>query len=178
VDALVVGGGMCFTFLKAMGHGVGASLLEADQVDACRRLLGSGARLLLPDDLVVLGPDDEVRTVGRDVPDGFKGLDIGPASAAAFSAEVAGAGTVFWNGPMGVFEDPRFAAATRAVAEAVAAAPGFTVVGGGDSAAALAAFGLAERVDHLSTGGGASLEFIETGGELPGLVALRGTAGG
>ncbi len=113
-----------------------------------------------------------MRGAGRDVPDGWKGLDIGPGSAAAFSDEIDGARTVFWNGPMGVFEDSRFEAGTRAVAEAVARAGGFTVVGGGDSAAALARFGLESSVDHLSTGGGASLEFLESG-DLPGLAALR-----
>ena len=172
VDALVIGGGMCFTFLRAMGHDVGDSLLEADQVQACTDLLESGKRILVPTDLVLLGPDDEVQTVGRDVPGGWKGLDVGPETAEAFSDEVASAGTVFWNGPMGVFEDERFAAGTRAVAEAVANAGGFTVVGGGDSAAALAQFGLDREVDHVSTGGGASLEFIEHG-DLPGLAALR-----
>jgi phosphoglycerate kinase len=114
----------------------------------------------------------DVRQLGADVPAGWIGLDIGPGTAAAFADEIAGAGTVFWNGPMGVFEDPRFAAGTHAVAEAVAECPGFTVVGGGDSASALAGFGLAGQVDHVSTGGGASLEFIEQG-DLPGLAALR-----
>lgn len=179
VDTLVIGGGMCFTFLAAEGHGVGDSLLQPDQVDSCRRILDSGKEILLPTDVVALGPDDEVRTVGVDVPDGWKGVDIGPTTAAAFSDAVAAAGTVLWNGPMGMFEDERFAAGTRAVAEAMAGARGFTVVGGGDSAAALAKFGLDEGVDHVSTGGGASLEFIEKG-DLPGLAALRGApnAGG
>ncbi|MGC8628145.1 MAG: phosphoglycerate kinase [Acidimicrobiales bacterium] len=185
VDALVVGGGMCFTFLAAQGHTVGASLVEEGQVPTCRRLLGAGKRVLLPTDLVVLspggtfgpgkGPSGEVRQVGADVPEGWVGLDIGPASAANFADEIASAATVFWNGPMGVFEDPRFAAGTRAVAEAVASTKAFSVVGGGDSASALKAFGLADRVDHLSTGGGASLEFLEKG-DLPGLEALRQAA--
>ena len=113
-----------------------------------------------------------MRQVGADVPEGWRGLDIGPGSAAAFSDAIAEARTVFWNGPMGVFEDPRFAAGTQAVAQAVADAPAFTVVGGGDSAAALAEFGLSDRIDHVSTGGGASLEFLERG-DLPGLAALR-----
>jgi phosphoglycerate kinase len=172
VDALVVGGGMCFTFLAAQGHRIGASLLEADYVESCARLLGTGRRILLPADLTVLSPEGEVRQVGADVPDDWKGLDIGPGSAAAFSDAIAEARTVFWNGPMGVFEDPRFAAGTQAVAEAVADASAFTVVGGGDSAAALAGFGLSDRIDHVSTGGGASLEFLEHG-DLPGLAALR-----
>jgi phosphoglycerate kinase len=186
VDTLVVGGGMCFTFLAAEGHRVGGSLLEADQLDTCARLLASGRRILLPGDLMVLSPDGsygpgrvvsgEVRQVGADVPDGWVGLDIGPGSAADFADAISEAATVLWNGPMGVFEDARFAAGTRAVAEAVADCPGFTVVGGGDSAAALASFGLADRIDHVSTGGGASLEYIEQG-DLPGLAALRAAEG-
>lgn len=184
VDTLVIGGGMCFTFLKALGHDVGDSLLQADQVDACKRFLDSGRRILIPTDVVALGPGGEigdpdaggeVKTFGQDIPAGWKGLDIGPGTAAAFADEVTGAGTVLWNGPMGVFEDPRFAAGTRAVAEALADAKGFTVIGGGDSASAIAAFGLADRIDHVSTGGGASLEFIEKG-DLPGLAALREAA--
>ncbi|MBA2497220.1 MAG: phosphoglycerate kinase, partial [Acidimicrobiia bacterium] len=150
-------------------------------VETCRRLLDSGATIHLPTDVVALGPggtigdpDDgaEVRSVGADVPDGLKGLDIGPGSAAQFADVVLEARTVFWNGPMGVFEDPRFAAGTRTLAEAMAATKAFTVVGGGDSAAALAAFGLADDVDHVSTGGGASLELLERG-DLPGFEALR-----
>lgn len=184
VDTLVIGGGMCFTFLKALGHDVGDSLLQADQVDACKRFLDSGRRILIPTDVVGLGPGGEignpdaggeVKTFGQDIPAGWKGLDIGPGTAAAFADEVIGAGTVLWNGPMGVFEDPRFAAGTRAVAEALAEAKGFTVIGGGDSASAIAAFGLADRIDHVSTGGGASLEYIEKG-DLPGLAALREAA--
>ncbi len=177
VDMLVVGGGMCFTFLAAQGHSVGDSLLEEDQVETCARLLASGARIVLPTDITALGPGDEVRQVGRDLPGGWKGLDIGPGTAAEFAEVIAEARTVFWNGPMGMFEDPRFDAGTRTVAEAVAECRGFTVVGGGDSASALAAFGLADRVDHVSTGGGASLEFIEQG-DLPGLVALRDSVRG
>jgi phosphoglycerate kinase len=176
-DSLVVGGGMCFTFLKAMGHDVGDSLLEADQVERCQKLLAEhGDRIVLPVDVTAatgFEPDAEVRQYGRNLPAGWKGLDIGPGSAAEFSDAVAEARTVFWNGPMGVFEDERFAAGTRAVAHAVADCGGFTVVGGGDSASALAKFSLADQVDHLSTGGGASLEFIEQG-DLPGLEALRG----
>jgi len=172
VDALVIGGGMCFTFLAAQGHGVGDSLLQEDQIDACRELLESGKEILLPTDVVAMGPDDEITTSGVEISDGWKGLDIGPDSSAAFAEAIAGAGTVLWNGPMGMFEDDRFAAGTKAVAEAVAGAEGFTVVGGGDSAAAVAQFGFADGVDHISTGGGASLEFIEQG-DLPGLKALR-----
>ena len=182
VDGLIVGGGMCFTFLAAQGHRIGASLFEADQVESCARLLASGRRIGVPHDLTVLSPggrfgagvqpSGEVRQVGADVPDGWIGLDIGPGTAAEFSDAIEEARTTLWNGPMGVFEDPRFAAGTRTVAEAVAASKGFTVVGGGDSAAALAQFGLADRIDHVSTGGGASLEFLEYG-DLPGLAALR-----
>ena len=180
-DTMLIGGGMCFTFLAAAGHGVGDSLLEADEVSTCERLLSSGMRIVVPSDIVALDaagtigdPDagGEVVSVGADVPDGFRGLDIGPGTAAEFADVIAGAGTVFWNGPMGVFEDPRFAAGTRAVAEALADARGFTVVGGGDSAAAVAEFGLAAEMDHISTGGGASLELLEQG-DLPGLDALR-----
>ncbi len=181
-DRVLVGGGMCFTFFSALGHSVGASLCEPDQVGACAALLEAhGDRLLLPSDVVALGPGGvigdpaaggEVRTVGRDVPDGWMGLDIGPGSAAEFGDAIAEARTVLWNGPMGVFEDTRFAAGTQAVAEAVADCRGTTVIGGGDSAAAVAQFGLADRIDHISTGGGASLELIEQG-DLPGLDALR-----
>jgi phosphoglycerate kinase len=176
VDTLLVGGGMCFTFLAAQGHEVGDSLLEVDQVDSCRELLAGPKPVLVPSDIVAARADGgDVRTVGRDVPKGWRGLDIGPGTAAEFADVIIEAGTVFWNGPMGVFEDERFASGTRAVAEAVAACRGFTVVGGGDSAAALAKFGLADRVDHVSTGGGASLEYLEQG-DLPGLAALRGAS--
>ncbi len=176
VDVLVIGGGMCFTFLAAQGHGIGDSLFEADQVETCKSLLAAaGDRIRLPQDLVALGPDEEVRHVGAEVDDGWKGLDIGPGTAAEFAAVIHEARMVLWNGPMGLFEDERFAAGTRSVAEAVAEAPGFTVVGGGDSAAAMALFDLADKVDHLSTGGGASLELLEQG-DLPGLRALRESA--
>ncbi|WP_426573110.1 phosphoglycerate kinase [Aquihabitans sp. McL0605] len=181
-DGLVIGGGMCFTFLAAMGHQVGSSLLEEDQIDTCKELLDSGAVIHLPSDITALGPGGkigdpsaggEVRQFGRNLPDGWMGLDIGPGTAAEFSDIIAEARQVLWNGPMGVFEDPRFEAGTRTVAEAVADNRGFTVIGGGDSAAAAAQFGLADRIDHVSTGGGASLELIEQG-DLPGLAALRG----
>ena len=179
VDSLVVGGGMCFTFLAAQGQEIGDSLFEPDQVDAVRRLLetarSQGKPVLLPTDVVVareVSEDAEARTVAADgIEAGWKGLDIGPETAKAFAAAVAEARTVFWNGPMGVFELAPFAAGTKAVAEAVAAADGYTVVGGGDSAAALAELGLADRVDHLSTGGGASLELLE-GKTLPGVAAI------
>ena len=179
VDSLVVGGGMCFTFLAAQGHEIGDSLFEPDQVDAVRRLLESaksqGKPVLLPTDVVVareVSEDAEARTVAAGgIEPAWKGLDIGPETAKAFAAAVAEARTVFWNGPMGVFELAPFAAGTKAVAEAIAAADGYTVVGGGDSAAALAELGLADRVDHLSTGGGASLELLE-GKTLPGVAAI------
>jgi phosphoglycerate kinase len=173
VDELLIGGGMCFTFLKALGHPVGASLCEDDMVEQCRALLESGAAIRLPSDVTALGPSGEVRQLGIDVPEGWTGLDIGPGTSAEFADVVLEARTVFWNGPMGVFEDPRFAAGTRTLAEAVAEAHGFTVVGGGDSAAAVAELGVASRIDHVSTGGGASLELLEQG-DLPGLAALRG----
>jgi phosphoglycerate kinase len=182
-DQLLIGGGMCFTFLAAQGASIGDSLFEEDMVGTCRSLLDEhGDRLVLPSDITALGPGGElmrpeaggdVRQVGTSLPPGWKGVDIGPGTAADFGDRIAEARTVFWNGPMGVFEDPRFEAGTRALAQAVADTSGFTVVGGGDSAAALAQFGLAGEVDHVSTGGGASLELLEQG-DLPGLAALRG----
>ena len=185
VDELIVGGGMCFTFLAAKGANVGSSLLEEDLIEDCARLLDSGAPIRLPLDITALGPGGtigdpsaggEVRQVGTSMPDGWMGLDIGPGSAVEFCDVIADARTVLWNGPMGVFEDPRFAAGTRTLAEAVADCRGFTVVGGGDSAAATRQFGLADAMDHVSTGGGAALELIEKG-DLPGLAALRGEHG-
>jgi phosphoglycerate kinase len=173
VDELVIGGGMCFTFLAAQGHQVGDSLCEQDQIETCRRLLEQPKLIHLPSDVTALGPGDEIRQAGVDLPAGWKGLDIGPGSAAAFSDVILEARTVFWNGPMGVFEDERFAAGTRTIAQAVVDTKAFTVVGGGDSAAALAQFGMADGVDWISTGGGASLELLELG-DLPGLRALRG----
>jgi phosphoglycerate kinase len=172
-DTLVIGGGMCFSFLKAQGSAIGDSLVEDEMLEECRRLLSASTPIHLPSDITALGPGDEVRQLGTTIPDGWKGLDIGPGSAAEFSDVVLDAGTVFWNGPMGVFEDPRFAAGTRTVAHAVAETKAFTVVGGGDSAAAVAEFRLAGDIDHVSTGGGASLELLEQG-DLPGLAALRG----
>jgi phosphoglycerate kinase len=178
-DALLIGGAMCFPFFAAQGHSVGDSLCAEEDVDLARATLESGsdarAEPELPRDLVIaerMAPDAGARTIdGVDVPEGWMGLDIGPSTAASYGTTIAGAGTVFWNGPMGAFELEPFAAGTRAVAEAVADAPGTTVVGGGDSAAALQRFGLADKVSHLSTGGGASLELIE-GKTLPGVEAL------
>jgi phosphoglycerate kinase len=173
VDTLAIGGAMCFTFFAAQGKPIGASLFEPDQVDTCARILEqAGDRIHLPDDIVGLDADGNFATWGTRLPDGAKGFDIGPGSAAAFSDIVTEARTVFWNGPMGMFEDDRFAAGTRTVAQAMADTKAFTVVGGGDSAAALAEFGLDDDVDHVSTGGGASLELLELG-DLPGLAALR-----
>jgi len=177
VDRLLVGGGMCFTFLAAQGHEVGDSLLEADQIEACRRFLETG-KVLLPVDVVVAtevaaGAETSVVAAGA-IPAGQKGLDIGPRSVEAFAAALADAKTVFWNGPMGVFELAPFAAGTRGVAEAIAARGqgALTVVGGGDSAAAVRALGIDEaRFGHISTGGGASLEYLE-GKRLPGLAVL------
>jgi phosphoglycerate kinase len=175
-DAILIGGAMCFPFFSAQGHDVGDSLCEEEGIDPARRILDAGGdKLTLPTDLVAgraFEADTEKREIdGVDVPDGWMGLDVGAGTASAYAGVVRGAGTVFWNGPMGAFELEPFAAGTRAVAEAVAESPGTTVVGGGDSAAALAKFGLADRVDHLSTGGGASLELIE-GKALPGVEVL------
>jgi phosphoglycerate kinase len=178
-DALLIGGAMCFSFFRAQGIPTGDSLVEEEGVELARRALekaeSSDCRLLLPTDLVLGDRFDsgaERREQGGvEVPDGWMGLDVGPRTAAAYGEEVARAGTVFWNGPMGAFELEPFAGGTRAVAEAVAAAPGTTVVGGGDSAAALAQFGLDDDVDHLSTGGGAALELLE-GKPLPGVEVL------
>jgi phosphoglycerate kinase len=178
VDRLLVGGGMCFTFLKARGFEVGDSLLEDDQVETCRRLLRrDGDRIGLPADVVVAADIDPAATTQvvdiDQIPAGQKGLDVGPVTADAFGGAVSNAGTVFWNGPMGVFEVAPFAAGTRAVAEAIAQTNAFTVVGGGDSAAAVRQLGIGEdRFDHISTGGGASLEYLE-GRTLPGVAVLE-----
>ena len=181
-DAILIGGAMCFSFFRAQGKPTGDSLVEEEGVELAARALervesegGSGCRLLLPLDLVLgerFSADAERRPLdGTDVPDGWMGLDVGPRTAEAYGREIEGAAMVLWNGPMGAFELEPFASGTRAIAEAIAAAPGVTVVGGGDSAAALAEFGLADRVTHLSTGGGASLELLE-GRRLPGVEAL------
>jgi phosphoglycerate kinase len=178
-DALLIGGAMAFNFFRAQGHETGNSLVEEEGVELAGKALekaeSSNCRILLPLDIVAgkeFSADTEVRHLdGVDVPEGWMGLDVGPQTVDAYSREIEGAGTVFWNGPMGAFEMEPFAAGTRGVAEAVANAPGTTVVGGGDSAAALQEFGLADRVDHLSTGGGASLELLE-GKRLPGVEVL------
>jgi phosphoglycerate kinase len=179
VDALLVGGGMCYTFLAAHGYGVGDSLLERDQIGTCRKLLESG-KIVLPSDVVVadeFSAEANTRTVAVDaIPDGWKGLDIGPESVTSFGEVLEGAATVFWNGPVGVFELAPFADGTRGVAQAIVeatAAGAFSVVGGGDSAAAVRALGLPEDgFSHISTGGGASLEYLE-GKTLPGLAVLE-----
>jgi phosphoglycerate kinase len=183
-DKLLIGGGMVFTFLKAQGHEVGKSLLEADQLDTCTRYLSEaadrGVEILLPTDVVVdtafPSGDREPQPVvvpASEIPADALGLDIGPESAAAFAAALADAQTVFWNGPMGVFEVPAFADGTRAVAQALTEVSGLSVVGGGDSAAAVRQLGFDEAAfGHISTGGGASLEFLE-GKELPGIAVLE-----
>ena len=174
-DTVLVGGAMAFTFFLAQGLSVGDSLVEPDRVDDCRRLLATG-RVQIPTDVVIaqdITDDAETRIVPAGaMPDGWKGLDVGPATVVAYEEVIEQAAIVLWNGPMGVFEVAPFAAGTLGVAEAVAHCPGFTVVGGGDSAAAVRQFGLADRVSHVSTGGGAALELIELG-DLPGLQALR-----
>jgi phosphoglycerate kinase len=173
-ERVLIGGAMCFPFFKAQGHSVGDSLCEEEGVEPASRLAGSD-KIRLPVDLVAgreFSADTPIREIdGRDVPDGWMGLDVGARTAERYASVIADAGTVFWNGPMGAFELEPFAAGTRLVAEAIAASDAVTVVGGGDSAAALAQFGLADRVDHLSTGGGASLELVE-GKPLPGVEAL------
>ena len=182
VDTLLIGGGMCFTFLDALGHDIGASLVDVDHLAACRRLLQSQRHILLPHDVLALcpgsssghdgTPSDEVRCFERDLANGWTGLDIGPKTMSEFTEVIDQAATVLWNGPMGKFEDERFNAGTRSIATAMANCPGFTVVGGGDTTAALRSYGLDDAIDHVSTGGGATLELIEKG-DLPGLAALR-----
>jgi phosphoglycerate kinase len=177
VDRLLIGGGMCFTFLAAQGHGVGGSLLETDQVDTCRRLLSeAGDKIVLPVDVVcapAFSADVDTTVVPVDaIPDGQLGLDVGPRTVELFASELGEAATVFWNGPMGVFELAPFQEGTRGVAAAVGAVAGLSVVGGGDSAAAVRQLGLDEQAyGHISTGGGASLEYLE-GRQLPGLAVL------
>ena len=181
VDKLLIGGGMCFTFLKAQGQQVGSSLLEEGQVDYCKELLASGAPIILPHDFTAMDSDGKigdpavggtVRQMGNNIPDGWSGLDIGPGSAALFGEIIQESKTVLWNGPMGVFEDTRFSAGTKHVAQSMAENKvSFTVIGGGDSAAAAKEFKFDTEIDHVSTGGGASLELIEKG-TLPGIDAL------
>ena len=178
VDEIVIGGAMCFTFFLAQGKPVGASLHEPDQVDVCTALLAKaeemGKTIHLPDDITGTDAAGNFAQFGSRLGEGCVGYDIGPGSAAAFSDVIMDARMVFWNGPMGMFEDERFASGTRTVAQAMADTKAFTVVGGGDSAAALAQFKLDDEVSHVSTGGGASLELLENG-DLPGLAALRTT---
>ena len=181
VDKLLIGGGMCFTFLKAQGQEIGSSLLEEGQIDYCKELLASGAPIVLPHDFTAMDTDGKigdptvggiVRQMGNNIPDGWTGLDIGPGSAAAFGDIIQESKTVLWNGPMGVFEDTRFSAGTKHVAQSMAEnKASFTVIGGGDSAAAAKEFKFDTEINHVSTGGGASLELIEKG-TLPGIDAL------
>jgi phosphoglycerate kinase len=179
VDALLVGGAMAYTFLRAQGHATGDSLVEDERLDVARAVLARAAEhkvaLLLPSDHVVSTAIDgsaPARQVGLEIPDGTKGVDIGPDTVARYRAEIAKARTVFWNGPMGVFEVDAFSRGTMAIADALAASGGMTVVGGGDSIAALAKSGKSDAITHISTGGGAALEFLE-GRKLPGLEVLR-----
>ena len=178
VDVLLIGGGMTYTLMKARGQEIGDSLVEADKLEVAANVLeqaaGSNADFVLPADHVVakeLSGDAETQVVDGDIPAGMKGLDIGPKTIEAYKAAIMRAGMVVWNGPMGVFEIPPFDKGTRAIAEAMASTGATTIVGGGDSVAAVDAAGVADRIDHVSTGGGASLEMLE-GRQLPGLVAL------
>jgi phosphoglycerate kinase len=183
VDRLLIGGGMSYTFLKSQGHAIGSSRLEADKVALAKEVLAKAAQrkvqVLLPADHVIttgLKPGSEVKTVKvGQIPDGWEGVDIGPETIAAFAGALQDAKTVVWNGPVGVFEDARFAQGTRKIADALAASKATTIIGGGDSAAAVQQFGLAGKMTHISTGGGASLEFLE-GKALPGIAILRDKA--
>ena len=174
-DLILIGGAMAFTFVAARGGTVGDSPVESEMLDECRRLLATG-RVQIPTDVAIARDaiaGAETRHVAADeIPAGWKGLDVGPETAGAYADVVASAATVVWNGPMGMFEVEPFDAGTRTVADAMANTRAFTVIGGGDSASAVRHFGLADRIDHVSTGGGATLEFIEQG-DLPGLAALR-----
>jgi phosphoglycerate kinase len=182
VDRLIIGGGMAYTFLKAQGKEIGSSLLDAESLDYCREVLSNaGSKLLLPTDVVVsdknpfdVGGDAvQTRVVSADaIPAGWEGADIGPETRKAFADAVKDAGLVVWNGPMGIFEFEKFAEGTRAMAQALADSQAITIVGGGDSAAAVEQLGFADKITHISTGGGASLEFLE-GTPLPGVVALQ-----
>ncbi len=178
-DTIIIGGGMAYTFLKAQGHTIGKSLLEEDRLDYAREMVAKaeekGVKLLLPlDNLCAaeFSSSAEAVACGQDVPEGMMGMDIGAKTVEAYSAAVKGAGTVVWNGPMGVFEFEAFAEGTRAVARALAESGAITIVGGGDSAAAVEQLGFADKMTHISTGGGASLEFLE-GKALPGVVCLQ-----
>jgi phosphoglycerate kinase len=193
-DLLLIGGAMAFTFTQALGFEAGASPVDASKLEACKALMSKTDNVVLPMDFVAAGPGVELRvdnwgsdpaqgtgvvatlhevtTCGQSIPKGWKGYDVGPATAELFCKAIVDAGAVLWNGPMGVFEDERFAAGTKAVAHAVAASAGRTVIGGGDTVAAVNRYGLSERIDHVSTGGGASLALLEHG-DLAGLAALR-----
>jgi len=179
-DKLLIGGGMAYTFLKAKGYEVGTSLLDAEKVELCGRMMelakGKGVELLLPVDVAIgkaFAADTEFRVVPADaIPPDWMGLDMGPKSTALFVKALEGAGTIIWNGPTGAFELEPFAKSTRAIAEAMATSPAITIIGGGDSGAAVTQFGLADKMTHISTGGGASLELLE-GLELPGVTALN-----
>jgi phosphoglycerate kinase len=200
-DRLLIGGAMAFTFTHAIGQNSGSSFVDLSRLEACKSLVRRSENILLPVDFVAAAPgvelhmDDwsaqaaypgdvgldvaspgEVNIFGQSLPPGWTGYDIGPATAELFREAIADAGTVLWNGPMGVFEDRRFAHGTKTVAEAVAICPGRTVIGGGDSVAAVNRYGLADHIDHISTGGGASLALLEHG-DLPGLRALRESVG-
>ena len=179
-DRVLVGGGMAFTFWRALGRSIGDSLVDDDQVEACRALLESG-KIVIPDDALGLRTgssfgaehnDEEVIAFDGEIPDGFLGLDIGVQTRHNFAQEIGAAGTILWNGPMGVFEDNRLSGGTRSIAEAIAASTATSIIGGGDSAAAVAAIGMMDSFDFISTGGGASLELMELG-DLPGLRAIR-----
>lgn len=179
VDTLIIGGGMAYTFMKSLGHSIGTSLLEEDKVELAKEMMAKakekGVKFLIPVDNVVgkeYAPDTEAMTVPSDeIPDGWMGLDIGPKTRELFSDAIKGSGTVIWNGPMGVSEWEKFAPGTVAVATAVAQSGAISIIGGGDSAAAVKKLGFADKMSHISTGGGASLEYLE-GKELPGIVAL------
>ena len=179
-DTLIIGGGMAYTFMKALGHNIGDSLLEADKVDLAKEMMdkakAKGIKFLIPVDNKVgkeYKPDTEAMVVNSDeIPDGWMGLDIGPKTQQLFADAVKDAGTVIWNGPMGVSEWDNFAAGTIAVATAIADSNAISIIGGGDSAAAIQKLGFADKMSHISTGGGASLEYLE-GKELPGIAALN-----
>lgn len=178
VDTILIGGGMAYTFLKALGHNVGGSLVENELIDTAKETLekakSKGVKFMLPTDNLAADKFDNAATtkvVGQDIEDGWMALDIGPATIKAYAAEIAGAKTVVWNGPMGCFEMPNFAAGTMGICKAVADSSAVSIIGGGDSVAAVNQSGLADKMTHISTGGGASLEFLE-GKQLPGVVAL------